>query len=225
MPDEPCIINGNICATYKKNPSKCALCINMAYYAANHVTPKKRYTGKNSKRMGATFERQNHEANQKLLASSNLTPNSGAGKIKGDEQITGIIQVMEELKTQVNLKTSRGSEIFTIRKDWLEKLHREASQENKEFWYLKFRFFEPEADTYVVADQDIIMSMIKTMTHDRREVQLAQHRIELAEARAEAEAAENVKLRAQLRLKEAEIKVLYDEMGQKNSSDCQESKS
>ena len=63
------------------------------------------------------------------------------------------------------------------------------------------------------------------MTHDRREVQLAQHRIELAEARAEAEAAENVKLRAQLRLKEAEIKVLYDEMGQKNSSDCQESKS
>ena len=171
---------------------------------------------KNSNRMGARFEKENHEANQKLLTTSNQTPNSGAGKIKGDEQISGLIHVMEELKTRIKPKIAKGSETFTIRKEWLDKLNQEAAAENKEFWYLKFRFNETESDTYIVVGQDMIMSMVKTMAEDRKKVNLAQHQIDLAKARAELLNAENAKLHAEIRVKEAEIKVLYDRMGEEN---------
>lgn len=219
-----CIINGVPCATYTKFPGKCALCFNQSYYVPVKQKVRKTYTGKNSNRMGAKFERENHEHNKKLLAVSNPTPNSGAGKVKGDEQISGIIHVMEELKTQVKMKVSRGSEVFTVHKEWLEKLHREASAENKEFWYLKFRFYEPESDTYVIVDQDMIMSMIKTMAEDRRKAALSQHQIDLANKKAEYLNAENTKLLAQIRLLEAEKQVLNDKLGKEDFTACQEGK-
>lgn len=216
MPDVPCLINGIPCATFSKYPQKCALCFEQAYYVPTKQRQKKLYTGKNSNRMGARFEKENHEANQKLLTTSNQTPNSGAGKIKGDEQISGLIHVMEELKTRIKPKIAKGSETFTIRKEWLDKLNQEAAAENKEFWYLKFRFNETESDTYIVVGQDMIMSMVKTMAEDRKKVNLAQHQIDLAKARAELLNAENAKLHAEIRVKEAEIKVLYDRMGEEN---------
>jgi len=220
--NKPCIKDGVLCETYSKYPKRCEVCFNQAFYVPVKQKIRKKYTGKNSSRMGAKFEQQNHESNQKLFTSSNMTPNSGAGKIKGDEQISGLVHVMEELKTHIKPMMSRGSETFTIRKEWLEKLHREASAENKEFWYLKFRFNEIEPDTYVVLEQDMVMSMVKTMVEDRKKQKLAQHQIDLALAKAEYEAAENAKLRAEVRLKEREIQVLYDEMGKENPSNRQE---
>ena len=221
---EACVINGIPCETFTKYPQKCTLCFRNAYYVPVKQKPRKKYVGKNSNRMGAKFEKENHEANQKLLASSNQTPNSGAGKIKGDEQISGIIHVMEELKTKVKPKIARGSQTFTIHKDWLDKLTKEAQAENKEIWYLKFRFNETEEDTYVVVDQNIIMSMIKTMTEDRKKARLAQGEVDLAKAKAELLDAENTKLRAEIRLRETELRVLNDRIGEKDSSDRQESK-
>jgi hypothetical protein len=221
MPEQ-CCLNGILCETFYKYPQKCALCFEQAYYIPEKQKTKKKYTGKNSNRMGARFEKENHEANQKLLATSNQTPNSGAGKIKGDEQISGIIHVMEELKTKVKPKISRGSEVFTVHKEWLTKLATEASQENKEFWYLKFRFYEPETDTYVVVSQDMIMSMIKTMAEDRKKAKTAQYQIDMANAKAELLNAENTMLRAKIRLQEAEVNLLHDRLGEENSPDCQE---
>ena len=219
-----CVINGIPCETFTKYPQKCAMCFREAYYVPVKQKPKKRYVGKNSNRMGAKFEKENHENNQKLLASSNQTPNSGAGRVKGDEQISGIIHIMEELKTRVKPKIARGSQTFTIHKEWLDKLTKEAQAENKEFWYLKFRFNETEEDTYIVISQDIIMSMIKTMAEDRRKAKLAQGEIDLAKAKAELLDAENTKLRAEIHLKETELRVLNDRIGEKDSSDRQESK-
>ena len=149
-----CVINGIPCETFTKYPQKCAMCFREAYYVPVKQKPKKRYVGKNSNRMGAKFEKENHENNQKLLASSNQTPNSGAGRVKGDEQISGIIHIMEELKTRVKPKIARGSQTFTIHKEWLDKLTKESQAENKECWYLKFRFNETEEDTYVVVRPD-----------------------------------------------------------------------
>ncbi len=222
---EQCEINGIPCETFTKYPQKCALCLRQAYYMPVKQKTIKRYVGKNSNRMGARFEKENHETNQKLLTSSNQTPNSGAGKIKGDEQISGLVHVMEELKTHVKPKLARGSETFTIHKEWLEKLNKEAHAENKEFWYLKFRFNESEAETYIVLEQDMVMSMIKTMAEDRKKANLAQNQIDLAKAKAELIDAENTRLHAEIRLKEAEMRVLYDKMGEKDSSDYTESKS
>ena len=225
MPEEPCILDNRSCETYGKYPSKCALCMNMAYYVPAKQPVRKRYTGKNSNRMGARFEKDNHEANRKLLAVSNPTPNSGAGRVKGDEQISGLIHVMEELKTKVKPKLARGSETFTIRKEWLDKLNREARAENKEFWYLKFRFNESEDDTYIVVGQEMLMDMVRTMADDRRRAVLSQHRIDLANARAELASAEAAKIQAELRVREAELGMLYDELGKKDPSDRQKSES
>ena len=41
-----------------------------------------------------------------------------------------------------------------------------------EFWYLKFSFLEGDRDVYVITEQGIIMSMVKTMVTDRREKKL-----------------------------------------------------
>lgn len=111
------------------------------------IKQKKRYTlnrkqaNKPDKRKGSSFEYNNHKNNIKILkddVTSSMTLNSGATIIeKGDEQISGIIEIMEELKTQMPDR-AKGTKSFTIKREWLDKLHREALQENKEFWYLKF---------------------------------------------------------------------------------------
>lgn len=198
-PDKACEKDGIRCEIFSKYPAKCALCPDRAYYSPEKIRTKKTYTGKKSNRQGARFEAKNHEANQELLASSKLTPNSGAGKIKGDEQITGLIRVMEELKTHVKPKTARGEKTFTIHKEWLKKLDTEAQAENMEFWYLKFRFLETDTDTYIVLNENVVMSMIATLVEDRRNAKLAQRSINLANATADRIKAENVLLTARIR--------------------------
>ena len=70
---------------------------------------------KQENRKGSKFEYKNHKNNEDLV-SSNMTINSGAtAKEKGDEQIRGIINVMEELKTQMPDR-ARGNTVFTIKR-------------------------------------------------------------------------------------------------------------
>lgn len=203
MTHTQCIKNGCLCDNF---PNKCNLCIDMSFFLPKKVVHKTEMRRqKKSSRMGAKFEEQNHSLNTMILnTSSSMTPNSGAGKIKGDEQISGIINIMEELKTAVVPKLSKGSLSFTIKKEWLEKLDREANEENKEFWYLKFRFLESDNKTYVIVDQDIIMSMISTMVNDRMKAKLSIAEIEMLTAKYRL-------LQTQIIAKENEITALLKE--------------
>ena len=198
-PETACEKNGVRCEIFNKYPAKCAICPDQAYYSPEKIRIRKPYVGKNSNRQGARFEKRNHESNEKLLTSSSLTPNSGAGKIKGDEQITGLVRIMEELKTRVKPKLSRGDKTFTIHKEWFQKLDVEASAEGMEFWYLKFKFLETDPDTYIAINEEILMAMVKTLVEDRRKTKLAQQAIDLANARADTIRAENILLEAKLR--------------------------
>ena len=156
---------------------------------------------KASKRIGSNFEYKNHQSNVEVLSDkvvSGMTLNSGATVLeKGDEQIRGLIRVMEELKTKVTQKT-QGKKNFTIQKSWLEKLHREAKEADMEFWYLKFSFLENDRDVYVVVEQDIIMSMIKTMVEDRKKAIHAYEKEKSTQKLYMATEAENIALRKKI---------------------------
>lgn len=170
--------------------------------------PKKMKHAKETKRAGSRFEAYNSNTNNQVLMGSTPTPNSGAGQIKGDEKIKGYIRITEELKEQ-NATTTKGAKTFTIHKEWLEKLRRESLAENQEFWYLKFVFGKEDISTndyYVVLENDIIISIVKTMWEDRKIAKTAESRIEIAERRREVVEAENILLKAQIALLEAQLK-------------------
>lgn len=158
------------------------------------------------KRMGAKFEYQNHKSNQEVLNTgfSMMTPNSGATNLyKGDEQIKGLVRVMEELKTGI-IKKAPGKETFTIKKQWLQKLKIEALAEDQEFYYLKFRFHEDDEMTYCIVEAEQIMSYIYTLKKDRETAQSADLKVKIAEKQRDVAVAENLYLKEKIRLLELE---------------------
>lgn len=204
----------------KNEGTKCYLCPTTDYhydskFKKKQTVAKMKITG----RQGATFEARNHVNNHDLLndVSSRMTPNSGAGKVKGDEEIRGIINIMEELKTHQTKNQGRqpGKETFTIQKAWLNKLNKEAREVNKEFWYLKFAFKDHDLDHYCITEAEVIMSMVKTMVEDRRSAKKAQYQIDIANKKAMLKEAETAKLFAENELLKAQIK----ELEYKKSSD------
>lgn len=197
----------------KNEDTKCHLCTAPDYhYESKYKKKQSMAKAKVTKRQGSLFEARNHVNNHDLLTdvSSRMTPNSGAGKVKGDEEIRGIINIMEELKTHQKKNEGRqpGKESFTIQKNWLIKLNKEAKEANKEFWYLKFAFKDEDHDHYVVVESDTIMSMVKTMVEDRRVAKGAEYKISIAEKKAMLKEAESVKLFAENELLKARIKEL-----------------
>lgn len=197
----------------KNEGNKCYLCTAPDY----HYDPKfkKKQTMAKTKitgRQGALFEARNHVNNHDLLndVSSRMTPNSGAGKVKGDEEIRGIINIMEELKTHQKKNEGRqpGKETFTIQKAWLHKLNKEAKEAGKEFYYLKFAFKDEDFDHYCITEADVIMSMVKTMVEDRRTAKHAQAKIDVSEKRARLKEAESAMLFAENEYLKARIKEL-----------------
>lgn len=196
------------CANFEK---KCDLCFtNGQHYdqiKSKIRKPMAKRAQKADGRMGSAFEYNNHKENQSVLTESSMTPNSGAGKIKGDERIRGLVNIMEELKTKVT-KQAPGKETFTIKREWLTKLNREAQEANEDFWYLKFSFHENLTDTYVIIESEMIMSMVATIVADRKEAKLAQSKIDVAEKRRLASEAKIIEMQAQIDLLEAEKKQL-----------------
>lgn len=194
---------------------KCELCWESFHYVPikqKKNKPMKKHSNKVDHRIGSTFENNNHSINNANLSNdtfalSQLTPNSGAGRIKGDEQISGIINIMEECKTKV-VKQTQGKETFTIQKKWLDKLTREASEENKEFWYLKFSFFQDSDNIYCIVPSDIILSMVKTMVEDRRESKLCNAKINFFKKREEYALAQNNLYISQIEELKAELNLL-----------------
>lgn len=172
------------CANYD---IKCHLCLDGSQFKELVIKQKKglkhRNVNKQSKRMGSVFEMSNHKNNEEIVKSS-MTPNSGACKIKGDEQITGIIRVMEELKTQ-EVERARGHSQFTIKKEWLDKLEREAKNENMEFWYLKFAFKNTDTKSYTVIDTELMMDLIATIINDRNIANKAEDKINVYKTRVD----------------------------------------
>ena len=185
---------------------KCNNCYtpNSCYSPKKQEVPVKR--DKLGKRMGAKFELQNHKSNQAILNTgfSMMTPNSGATNLyKGDEQIKGLVRVMEELKTGI-IKQAPGKETFTIKKQWLRKLKLEATAEDQELYYLKFRFNEEDEITYCIIDAEQIMSCIYTLKKDRETAQNADLKIQIAEKQRDVLAAENLLLKEKIKLLELE---------------------
>ena len=207
IPLNPCSRDGKICDNWNK---RCNVCYGLSYFVPKLIKQKSQMrTEKKSNRMGARFEEENHAKNNAILAAaSSLTPNSGAGKIKGDEQISGLVNIMEELKTNVVPKIARGSLTYTIRKEHLEKLSREAQLENKEFWYLKFRFLETNNDTYVVIEEPVLSSMVATIVHDRSYANRSRDEVEMYRTQNRALETQLVADKAKIVALEAEIKYL-----------------
>lgn len=194
---------------------KCTMCID----AYNYVQLKQRNYRKNviktkeTKRQGAISEVKSFEQMKHALDTNVTgTPNSGAGRIKGDEQIRGLINVMTELKTTTKKNEGRqpGKESFSIKREWLDKLEKEAKEANMEFFYLKFSFKEHDDKFYAVTDIDIIMDMIVTMKDDRLKAREAQNSIDVAEKRAALKDAENTRLLAEIELLKAELKEIKE---------------
>ena len=193
----------------KEEGVSCDRCLTNSFFYNPKSIPKKmsaRRVNKKDRRMGSRFEYANHQQNEAAISS--MTINSGAtAREKGDEKIRGIIEVMEELKTQMPNRKG-GVKSFSIQRKWLDKLHAEANQEGKEFWYLKFAFDEEEGvagNSFVVVEQDIIMSMICTMVRDRKKALEVDAKLKLYKARYVEEQAKANALSAELQTIKAKI--------------------
>ena len=166
--------------------------------------------------MGSKAEMINHESNTATISSS-MTPNSGAGKVKGDEQIVGLVNIMQEVKTQEVVR-ARGHSQFTIKREWLDKLAEEAPAENMDFWYLIFSFKNTDEQQYVVIDKQQMNDIVATMTEDRKVAKEAHRRIDLADKKRIYAEAENLKLQAEIDMLKAEIKLLRGDQPETNTN-------
>ena len=168
---------------------------------------------KADKRMGSQFEKANHDSNVSALreTESNMTINSGATRRqKGDENITGYVRVMEELKTQLATR-AKGTKSFTIQREWLDKLSREAQQREFEFWYLVFQFSEHENEPFVVVEKEMVFNMIQTMLSDRRRADLAAKAAEVSQKETEAVRTKMSSLYSKIAYLESKIELLEQE--------------
>lgn len=197
----------------KNEGKRCDLCFDELHYSPKQVKStglRKRNHEKPTGRMGEYFERNNHKAVKNNIESvtTGMTPNSGAGKIKGDQQITGMIRIMEELKTQ-DPNRARGHAQFTIKREWLDKLDREAPQENMEFWYLKFAFKDTDDQSYIVFDSAQMNDMVATLVSDRKKANEADAKVKVADSRRVLAEAQSTKLFAEVQY----LKAILDKEG------------
>ena len=208
------------------NCSQCHLCFNGSKYKPS----KKKNSGlqknynKQSKRMGSISEtkvQQTDQATIDTVTSSRLTANSGAGfgsgTEKGDAWITGLVEISQEVKTQLPDR-AKGCKSFTIQKEWLDKLDYESRKANKEFWWLVFSFKETDNQMYVVADNQVFQDMVATLVADRKLAAEADKKIDLANKQKRATEAKNTELqatidylRAQIEALEAQLKLKEDD--------------
>lgn len=201
-------------------------CLYCVTEGLRYKPPKKRHrlkvnTQKPDGRQGSSFEYANHKRNEEMLVKTKMTLNSGAtAKEKGDENILGIIRVMEELKTQ-EAKRGRGCKSFAVQRHWLNKLHVEALRKNMEFWYLVFAFNEdegaqaydphhfddgnPAGNVFAVVEKGVLMDMVRTMVMDRQKAELCDGRVDMYQKKATRAEAENVFLKARIAELESQL--------------------
>ncbi len=194
------------------NCNQCHLCFEGSKYkpAKKKAAGLQKNFNKQTKRKGAISENIAQKTNQATIdniCSSRLTVNSGAGQEKGDAWITGIIEIAQEVKTQLATR-AKGCKSFSIQKEWLEKLERESLEAHKEFWYLLFSFKEDDLNQYVVIDNKVMQDMIATMIHDRKVAKEANSKINLANQQRRVSDTKNTELNATIDHLEAKIEFL-----------------
>ena len=202
------------------NCSQCHLCFNGSKYKPS----KKKNSGiqknynKQSKRMGSISETKVQQTNQATIdtvTSSRLTTNSGAGfgsgTEKGDAWITGLVEISQEVKTQLPDR-AKGCKSFTIQKEWLDKLDYESRKANKEFWWLVFSFKETDNQMYVVADNQVFQDMVATLVADRKLAAEAGKKIDLANKQKKVIEAKNTELQATIDYLQAQIECLQAQL-------------
>ena len=191
------------------NTDQCHLCFN----GNKRVAPKKKQQGlqknynKKTKRMGAVSENITQQQNQATIdsvCSSRLTVNSGAGQEKGDAWITGLVEIAQEVKTQLP-ERAKGCKNFTISREWLEKLNRESKAAMKEFWWLVFSFKEDDEQQYVVAETQVFQDMVANLVHDRKIAKEANKKIDLANKQRRVAETKNTELEAKVDRLQAEL--------------------
>ena len=192
-----------------QNTDQCLLCFNGNKY----VAPKKKQQGlqknynKKTKRIGAVSENITQQQNQATIdnvCSSRLTVNSGAGQEKGDAWITGLVEIAQEVKTQLP-ERAKGCKNFTISREWLEKLNRESKAAMKEFWWLVFSFKEDDEQQYVVAETQVFQDMVANLVHDRKIAKEANKKIDLANKQRRVAETKNTELEAKVDRLQAEL--------------------
>ena len=205
-----------------QNTGQCHLCLTGNKYKA----PKKKSSGlsknynKTTKRMGAVSETITQKANQATIdnvVSSRLTTNSGAGSEKGDAWITGLVEIAQEVKTQLPNRV-KGCKSFTIQREWLEKLDRESKAAFKEFWWLVFSFKEDDEQLYVIADNKVFQDMIANLVADRKTAKEAQAKIDLANKHRRLVDTKNTELQATIDRMQAEIDYLKAKLKESDES-------
>jgi hypothetical protein len=117
---------------------------------------------------------------------------------------------MEELKTQLATR-AKGTKSFTIQREWLDKLSREAQQRGFEFWYLVFQFSEHENEPFVVVEKEMVFNMIQTMLSDRRRADLAAKAAEVSQKETEAVRTKMSSLYSKIAYLESKIELLEQE--------------
>ena len=206
-----------------QNTEQCLLCFNGNKY----IAPKKKQQGlkknynKQTKRMGAVSENITQQQNQATIdnvCSSRLTINSGAGQEKGDAWITGLIEIAQEVKTQLP-ERAKGCKNFTISRDWLEKLNRESKAAFKEFWWLVFSFKEDDEQQYIVAETQVFQDMVATMVHDRKISKEADSKVNLANKQRRVAETKNTELEAKIDHLQARIDYLEELLKSKGVDD------
>ena len=177
----------------------CILCVNSFRYVKQKLKNnfiKKRTTPRiASKRQGNIQEQKTYEQTKATVEG---TPNSGAGKIKGDLTIGNMAMIECKTTTRKNINREPGKESFTIKKEWLTKLYKEAGEAAKEFAYLIFSFKEDDNHLYAITDAEEINSMIATMKHDREQLKENEKQIDIYKKRTALVEAENTKLSAEV---------------------------
>ena len=195
-----------------QNCDQCLLCFNGNKY----VAPKKKQQGlqknfnKKTKRMGAVSENITQQQNQATIdniCSSRLTINSGAGTEKSDCLIQGLVNIAQEVKTQLP-ERAKGCKNFTISREWLEKLERESKASFKEFWYLVFSFKEDDEKQYIVCDTQVFQDMVATIVYDRKISKEADSKVDLANKQRRMAETMNTELEAKIDRLQAEIDYL-----------------
>lgn len=207
------------------NIDQCYLCVN----GSKKKVPKKKSSGfsnknsnKQSRRMGAISETIAQKTNQATIdtaTTSRLTNNSGAGFGSGTEKsdvwITGLVNIAQEVKTQLP-ERAKGCKSFSIQKEWLDKLDYESRQAGKEFYWLVFSFKETDKQMYVVCDNQVFQDMVATLVSDRKTAKEAQMKIDIANKAKTLSDKKNTELLATIDRMQTEIdylKALLKEKG------------
>lgn len=188
---------------------KCSTCYTGQYHKEPEQKVRKtlaRRAQRKDNRQGSAFEYANHQYNENKISAS-LTTNSGATRYeKGDEHLSGLVRVMQELKTQLPDRKG-GTKSFSIKREWLDKLRKEA-KDDFEFWYLLFSFSEPEGmagDVYAVIERDLLSELILTVARLRNQVTIETKQRSLVEKKS-------LRIQAELSLERAKNAELEEEL-------------